>query len=69
MEPREMINKMIKTKRDVVNNLIEAYIFQEMIGNKTTSLKEIAVNSGTAYWKVRLIYEMKTIKYAFKNLF
>lgn len=59
----EMIDLIAETRRDMVNDLVDAYILQETMHNKTSSLREIAVNTGTSYWKVKAIYLLKKAKY------
>lgn len=59
----EMIDLIAETRRDMVNDLVDAYILQETMNNKTSSLREIAVNTGTSYWKVKAIYLFKKAKY------
>jgi len=59
----EMIDLIAETRRDMVNDLVDAYILQETMHNKTSSLREIAVNTGTSYWKVKALYLLKKAKY------
>ena len=59
----EMVVKMAEARRDLVNKLVDAYILQETMHNKTSSLREIAVNTNTSYWKVKAIYLFKKAKY------
>lgn len=62
----ETLNKLAEKKKAAVSTLVDAYLMQELFGTKTTTLKEIAVNTGVSYWKIWLLYKLKKARFTYK---